>query len=96
MCGPTQHTPPMVPDKQPLPCNPEGHTNTISSALTVFINAFIENVYFLGDLRSQGQGGTVPVLGSHSSFHEARKKIIYLRVALMRSEEGFREGLGPS
>lgn len=29
----------------------------------------------------------------HSSFHEARKKIIYLPVALLRSGEGFRKGL---
>lgn len=51
--------------------------NAISRALNGLINelqVFIENMYFLGDLGSQGQGGTVLVLGSHSSFHEARKK----------------------
>lgn len=30
---------------------------------------------FLGDLEPQGEGSTVSVLGSHSSFQEARKKI---------------------
>ena len=56
------------------------------------VQALTESECVFRELVTQRGRWRCPYLGSHSSFYETRKKMLYFRVALMRSDDDFREG----